>query len=61
MPRIPGIKQHDLAFAVHLRGIRQPVLNTTRFRKGVPVTSDRHLARYLNYVSEFPRGAPPLE
>jgi hypothetical protein len=39
----------------------EPVLNTMRFRKGVPVASDRHLARYLNYVSELPRGAPPLE
>jgi hypothetical protein len=37
------------------------MLNTMRFRKGVPVASDRHPARYLNYVSEFPRTAPPLE
>ena len=36
----------------------QLVLNTMRFRKGVPVTSDRHFARYLRSVSEFPRGAP---
>jgi hypothetical protein len=33
------------------------VLDTMRFRKGMPVGSDRHLARYLNYVSEFPRSA----
>jgi hypothetical protein len=32
-----------------------------RFRKGMPVGSDRHLARYLNYVSGFLRSAPPLE
>jgi hypothetical protein len=32
-----------------------------RFRKGVLVASDRHLARYLKYVREFPRGAPPAE
>jgi hypothetical protein len=35
----------------------EPVLNRMRFRKGVPVTSDRHFARYLRSVSEFPRGA----
>ena len=39
----------------------EPVLNTMRFRKGVLVASDRHLARYFKYVSEFPRGAPPPE
>jgi hypothetical protein len=35
----------------------EPVLNTMRFRKGVLVASDR----YLKYVREFPRGAPPAE
>jgi hypothetical protein len=35
-----------------------PVLDTIRFRKGVLVGSDRHLARFLRYVSEFPRAAP---
>ena len=39
----------------------EPVLNTMRFRKGVLVASDRHLARYFKYVSEFPRGQPPSE
>jgi len=39
----------------------EPVLNTMRFRKGVLVASDRHLARYFKYVSDFPRGAPPSE
>ncbi|MBV8132066.1 MAG: hypothetical protein JO282_06080 [Alphaproteobacteria bacterium] len=39
----------------------EPVLNTMRFRKGVLVGSDRHLARYFKYVEEFPRGAPPSE
>jgi len=39
----------------------EPVLNTMRFRKGVLVASDRHLARYFKYVSEFPRGAPLSE
>lgn len=35
-----------------------PVLSTIRFRKGVLVASDRHLARFLKYVSEFPRALP---
>jgi hypothetical protein len=39
----------------------EPVLNTMRFRKGMLVASDRHLARYFKYVSEFPRGDPPSE
>ena len=37
------------------------MLNTMHFRMGVPVASDRHLARCLNYVSDFPRRAPPLK
>jgi hypothetical protein len=39
----------------------EAVLNTMRFRKGVLVASDHHLALYFKYVSEFPRGAPPAE
>jgi hypothetical protein len=39
----------------------EPVLNSMRFHKGVLVASDRHLARYFKYVSDFPRGAPPSE
>ena len=39
----------------------EPVLNTMRFRTGVLVASDRHLAGYFKYVREFPRGAPPAE
>jgi nitrite reductase/ring-hydroxylating ferredoxin subunit len=35
------------------------VLDTIRFRKGVLVASDRHLGRFLRYVSEFPRALPP--
>ena len=34
------------------------VLDTIRFRKGVLVASDRHLARFLKYVDEFPRAEP---
>jgi nitrite reductase/ring-hydroxylating ferredoxin subunit len=37
-----------------------PVLETIRFRKGVLVASDRHLARFLHYVETFPT-APPLD
>jgi len=36
------------------------MLNTMHFRRGEPVASDRHLARCLNYVSDFPRSAPAL-
>jgi phenylpropionate dioxygenase-like ring-hydroxylating dioxygenase large terminal subunit len=36
-----------------------PVLSTIRFRKGVLVAADRHLARYLKYVEAFPRAEPP--
>jgi hypothetical protein len=34
------------------------VLDTIRFRKGTLVASDRHLARFLKYVDEFPRAEP---
>ena len=30
------------------------VLSTIRFRQGVLVAADRHLARYFKYVREFP-------
>ena len=46
------------AFVDKLIAEDEPVLNTMRFRKGVLVASDRHLARYFKYVSEFPRGRP---
>ena len=36
-----------------------PVLDTIRFRPGVLVASDRHLARFFKYVREFPRAVPP--
>jgi len=32
-----------------------PVFETMRFRKGVLVASDRYLARFFTYVSDFPR------
>src|SRR4029453_10433590 len=36
-----------------------PVLDTIRFRPGVLVASDRHLARFFQYVRRFPRAQPP--
>jgi phenylpropionate dioxygenase-like ring-hydroxylating dioxygenase large terminal subunit len=36
-----------------------PVLDTIRFRAGVLVAADRHLARFFQYVRKFPRAAPP--
>lgn len=42
-----------------LLGEDEPVLDSMRFRRGVLVASDRHLARYFRYVSEFPRAEPP--
>lgn len=35
-----------------------PVLDTIRFRPGVLVASDRHLARFFKFVREFPRALP---
>jgi len=35
-----------------------PVLDTIRFRPGVLVAADRHLARFFQYVRKFPRAAP---
>jgi nitrite reductase/ring-hydroxylating ferredoxin subunit len=35
-----------------------PVLDTIRFRNGVLVASDRHLARFFKCVREFPRAMP---
>ena len=36
-----------------------PVLDTIRFRPRALVASDRHLARFLRYVRDFPRAVPP--
>lgn len=36
-----------------------PVLSSLRFRRGLLTASDRHLARYLQYVDEFPTFLPP--
>lgn len=55
--------------AAQLAGVREfvdkllaeddPVLNTMRFKAGVLVAADQHLARYFKYVAEFPRAEPP--
>jgi nitrite reductase/ring-hydroxylating ferredoxin subunit len=34
------------------------VQDTMRFRKGVLVASDRHIARFIKHVSEYPRAHP---
>jgi hypothetical protein len=53
--------REQCSFVDKLLAEDEPVLNTMRFRKGVLVASDRHLARYFRYVSKFPHGAPPSE
>ena len=64
-----GHRQGELDVAERLDGLRRswqgllaedaPVLDTIRFRPGVLVASDRHLARFFKYVREFPRAVPP--
>ena len=48
------------AMAVQLNAEDAPVLNAIRFRRGLLTASDRHLARYLKYVEEFPCFLPAL-
>ena len=52
--RLAGLKQ----FVDKLYAEDAAVLDTIRFRKGVLVSSDRHLARFLKYVDSFPRAEP---
>ncbi len=52
--RLAGLKQ----FVDKLNAEDAAVLDTIRFRKGVLVASDRHLARFLKYVDGFPRAEP---
>lgn len=47
------------AFVQQLIAEDAPVLDTIRFRPRVLVASDRHLARFLKFVREFPRAQPP--
>jgi nitrite reductase/ring-hydroxylating ferredoxin subunit len=53
--RLAGL--HD--FVRRLLAEDAPVLDTIRFRPRALVASDRHLARFLKYVREFPRALPP--
>lgn len=46
-------------FVERLLAEDEPVLESMRFRRGTLVASDRHLASYFRYVSDFPRAAPP--
>ena len=46
-------------FVERLIGEDAPVLDTIRFRPRTLVASDRHLARFLKYVRQFPRAVPP--
>ena len=36
-----------------------PVLSSIRFWRGLLTVTDRHLARHLRYVDEFPTFLPP--
>jgi len=53
--RLDGLKGFIDGLAVQ----DNPVFETMRFRKGVLVASDRYLARFLKYVSDFPRFQAP--
>src|SRR5215468_8631254 len=53
--RLAGLGQ----FVRRLLAEDAPVLDTIRFRPRTLVASDRHLARFLKYVREFPRALPP--
>jgi nitrite reductase/ring-hydroxylating ferredoxin subunit len=65
VPRMGGAQAERQAldnlrgFVERLLAEDEPVLESMRFRRGPLVASDRHLARYFRYVSEFPRAAPP--
>jgi hypothetical protein len=47
-------------FVERLLAEDEPVINTIRFKRGILVAADRHLARFLKYIDEFPR-APALD
>jgi len=60
-----GGREKAAATLENLRGFVQrliaedgPVLDTIRFRPRTLVASDRHLARFLKFVREFPRALP---
>jgi phenylpropionate dioxygenase-like ring-hydroxylating dioxygenase large terminal subunit len=47
-------------FVERLLAEDEPVINTIRFKRGILVAADRHPARFLKYIDEFPR-APALD
>jgi phenylpropionate dioxygenase-like ring-hydroxylating dioxygenase large terminal subunit len=53
--RLPDVR----AMVDRLNAEDAPVLGSMRFRRGLLTASDRHLARYLKYVDEFPCFLPP--
>ena len=53
--RLAGLGQ----FVRRLLAEDAPVLDTIRFRPRTLVASDRHLARFIRYVRDFPRALPP--
>ncbi len=53
--RLPEVK----AMVERLQAEDAPVLRAIRFRHGLLTASDRHLARYLKYVEEFPTFVAP--
>jgi hypothetical protein len=54
-PALPDKMRQLKAFADKLNADDAPILNTMRFRKGVLVASDRHVARFLKFAKEFPQ------
>jgi nitrite reductase/ring-hydroxylating ferredoxin subunit len=58
--RVAGQLEGVRCFVEKLLAEDDPVLNTMRFKAGVLVASDRHLARFFKYVAEFPRASPPV-
>ncbi|MGK4006293.1 Rieske 2Fe-2S domain-containing protein [Sorangium sp. So ce1036] len=57
--RLAAERQLDAIGALTARLLEEDdrVLTTIRFRQGVLVAADRHLAKYLKYVREFPRAS----
>ncbi|MBV8653446.1 MAG: Rieske 2Fe-2S domain-containing protein [Alphaproteobacteria bacterium] len=57
----PGVQERLTALRElvdRLNADDTPVLETIRFRRGVLVAADRHLARFFKYVETFPRARP---
>jgi hypothetical protein len=56
---VPGRLATLRGFVERLIAEDAPVLDTIRFRPRTLVASDRHLARFFEYVRQFPRSIPP--